>query len=214
MNTRGRRIIIIAYDFPPRVKSGTYRPMRFARALSDSGWEVVVVTASEPEDQRRIDSTLLGEWTSAVKVISTLSLSSLLDPLQRIFDRLGLGGLIFRMRKVILFPDEKLLWIPSVLLALLRLRPGQGDVVLTTSPPWSVHLVGLVLRRFGSFKWVADHRDPWTQNPHFRGKGKVAGALHRYVEDICHRYSDAIITASRTQREELVRHFDLPVVRN
>ncbi len=209
MKTGRGRIFIFAYDFPPRVRSGSYRPMRFAKALSGEGREVIVCTASELDDPREVDRSLLGEWTGRVRVVQTFSPSSLLDLIQDACSRLGMGGLIYRMRKTLLFPDEKILWSLAVLFSLFRMRPVSGDIVITTSPPWSVHLIGLLLRRTCDVRWIADHRDPWTQNPHFRGKGNLTKKLHHKLETLVHTCADAIITASHKQKHNLQREFDI-----
>ena len=36
------------------------------------------------------------------------------------------------------------------------------DTLLTTSPPHSVQIIGLKLKKKFNLKWVADLRDPWT----------------------------------------------------
>lgn len=209
MKSRGGRIFLVAYDFPPRVRSGSYRPNRFASALSSRGRDVVVLTAKESKDARGLDLSLLRERDQKVFVKSVFSPSSLLEPLQARLSRAGIGGLIYHMRKMLLFPDEKILWALSVAFLLYRWKPQKGDIIITSSPPWSAHLIGLVFRRLRDVRWIADHRDAWTQNPHFREKGKTARKLHRYMERLCHSISDSVITASRGQKENLIRSFGI-----
>ena len=56
-------------------------------------------------------------------------------------------------------------WLPFALPRALSLaRKGDFDVVLTTSPPQSAHLVGLALARRG-LPWIAELRDGWTFEP-------------------------------------------------
>ena len=40
------------------------------------------------------------------------------------------------------------------------------DVVITTSPPGSVHLVGAAVKRATGARWVADLRDSLVAHPH------------------------------------------------
>ena len=57
-------------------------------------------------------------------------------------------------------------WIPGALATTLReLRTGRYDVLMTTSAPYSAHIVGALARRITGVPWVADFRDEWSQNP-------------------------------------------------
>ncbi|MBM4430809.1 MAG: glycosyltransferase family 4 protein, partial [Chloroflexi bacterium] len=63
-------------------------------------------------------------------------------------------------------PDPHVTWAVSAYRAARRLvRQYCPEVVMTTTPPHSAQLVGLWLKRATGLPWVADLRDPWTQNP-------------------------------------------------
>src|SRR5205823_681014 len=47
-------------------------------------------------------------------------------------------------------------------------RSEDIDVVLTTSPPGSIHLVGAAVQKAAGAKWVADLRDSLVAHPHRR----------------------------------------------
>lgn len=61
-----------------------------------------------------------------------------------------------------LVPDLEVVgWMPFAMAGARRLvRAGDFDCVITTSPPASGHLIGVVLRARG-VPWVADFRDGW-----------------------------------------------------
>ena len=63
-------------------------------------------------------------------------------------------------------PDLALItWVPIATAGALRLARSYGyDVVITTSPPPSAHLVGRAVRRRG-IPWIAELRDGWTFEP-------------------------------------------------
>jgi glycosyltransferase involved in cell wall biosynthesis len=57
-------------------------------------------------------------------------------------------------------------WIPGALAATLdELRTGNYDALITTSAPYSAHIVGALARRITGVPWIADFRDEWSQNP-------------------------------------------------
>lgn len=45
---RIKKVLIITYFFPPRVASGSVRPMGLAKYLPKFGWEPLILTAKLP----------------------------------------------------------------------------------------------------------------------------------------------------------------------
>ena len=88
----------------------------------------------------------------------------------------------------LLLPDPEVAWMPAATRAARRIVEERGiDVVLTTSPPASVHLVGSALRRRGDVRWVADLRDSWLANPHRRYEKRSVRAKRSVEERLARR---------------------------
>ncbi|MEW6329963.1 MAG: hypothetical protein AB1560_00745 [Pseudomonadota bacterium] len=83
-----------------------------------------------------------------------------------------LRDLAKQLRDIFIFPDDKNLWIPSVVYAAYKiLRKQKCEHLLTSSPPVSCHAAGLILKGlFPSLRWIADFRDPWIYQT---GSGSV-----------------------------------------
>ncbi len=167
-----KKILLIAYYFPPMGMGGVQRATKFAKYLPRFGWKPFVLTVKDV-DYLAKDYSLLDDLPSQVRVIRTGSF----DPLRASFilrrffrkaeqnkacvtgnsvERSGVFSRFF-------FPDSKIGWIPFALLSGLNLiREQRIDLIFTTSPPPSLHLVGYLLRRLTNKPWVADFRDPWV----------------------------------------------------
>jgi len=89
-----------------------------------------------------------------------------------------------------------------------RLEAGGYDALLSSSPPDSVHLAALDLRRRFGIPWVADFRDPWVAL-HLR---RPPTAWHRAAQAVLERRvlegADWVLTASRTHAESLAARPD------
>ena len=49
MNATGRRrVLVVAFDFPPSLEIGAHACRQLTRHLPDSGWEPVVLTVNVP----------------------------------------------------------------------------------------------------------------------------------------------------------------------
>jgi glycosyltransferase involved in cell wall biosynthesis len=106
----------------------------------------------------------------------------------------------------VLVPDENVAWNLTAIPAAVRIVRSEGiDVVLTTSPPNSVHLIGAAVKRTTGVRWVADLRDSIASHPHrrveraaVRAKEKVSASVARLVA----RQADVIVAASEAIADE------------
>jgi len=212
-----KRVLVIAYYFPPMGMGGVQRTMKFARYLPEFEWDPIILTVKDVLYHAR-DESLLEEIRER-KVIRTESL----DP-QRICWKLMRGekkSAVTRSRQKrpsilekinrnlltwFLIPDPKVLWLPHVIFRAKRLiRSMDVDLVFTTSPPQSVHLAGLRLRKRTGLPWVADFRDNWLTKRY----EDVPTSIHRRLNDRLVRRvvreADRIITVSQPTTGDLIQ---------
>ena len=173
-----RRVLIISYYWPPTGGSGVQRWVKFAKYLPSLGWQPVVYTPSNPE-QLAVDESLLAEIPPEVEVLK----QPIREP-YAIYHKLmgrssGKGAgvnpinsqkkswkqrLMLWIRSNFFVPDPRAGWVrPSVGFLCRYLSEHPVDVIVTTGPPQSVHLIGRGLHRRLGVPWVADFRDPWTR---------------------------------------------------
>ncbi|HOA10445.1 MAG TPA: glycosyl transferase family 1, partial [Tenuifilaceae bacterium] len=195
-----RRILVITYYWPPSGGVGVQRWLKFVKYLRLYGWEPVVYTPENPESFYD-DESLLNDIPEGVEVIKT----RIWEP-YKIYKRItgtknekiAVGftsssnkkkGLLHRvavwLRGNLLIPDPRVFWVnPSVKFLKKYLRENPVDVVVTTGPPHSIHLIGLKLKQKMKVKWLADFRDPWTNIDYIKDLRLSAPAMriHRRLE--------------------------------
>jgi glycosyltransferase involved in cell wall biosynthesis len=114
---------------------------------------------------------------------------------------------LFARRLVV--PDENATWLITAVPAAIKIvRDEQIDVVLTTSPPGSVHLVGAAVKRATGIPWVADLRDPLVAHPHRdvdRLVVRIKDHAQKIVAGVVRRRADAIVAVSDAIAEEMQR---------
>jgi glycosyltransferase involved in cell wall biosynthesis len=176
------RVLIVAYYFPPIGGIGSIRAASFAKFLPEFGWEpTVLAPADTPHAADR--SLDVGQ----VPVVRTRSLE---------FSRLGRrpaggGGAadvaasvpsrwLRRVAKQVIFPDAQIGWYPAAAAAGMRLlRERPFDLIFSSAFPITSHLVARTLKRRSSLPWVAEFRDPWSDDPEFRVVSAAALRLER-----------------------------------
>jgi glycosyltransferase involved in cell wall biosynthesis len=201
------KLLLVSLYFPPAGGGGVQRPLKFAQYLPALGIETHVLA---PDDPRWIhtDANLpvpTQAWVHRARYIGPKGRR----PAEELHGTTGLERALVYARlasRRLLVPDENVSWNLTAIPAAIRIaRQEKIDVVLTTSPPNSVHLVGAAVKRATGAKWVADLRDSLVAHPHrraeslaVRGKEKVDEGVARLVA----RYADAITCVSDAIAEE------------
>lgn len=157
-----KKVLLIAYYFPPLGGAGIGRPVTLFNELDKQGWECHVLT-TKPVAYRTYDYPLL-ETLDKNRIYRAGSF----DP-QRLMYLVGMrtikGSTIDRGRAVAdkFFPDSKVGWVrKAVSLGRTLMSNRRYDLIMSTSPPISTHLVGQRLAAEFDVPWVADFRDYWT----------------------------------------------------
>jgi hypothetical protein len=166
---REKKVLIIAYYFPPLGMGGVQRTAKFVKYLPQFGWKPYVLTVKDVEYMAKDDS-LLDEIPHQAQIIRTGSF----DPLRILFlakkvvgktrEREAAANSAGKSRGFswLFFPDNKVGWIPfAVRKAISLCRRETIDLIFSSSPPPSAHLAAYLVRRATGIPWVADFRDPW-----------------------------------------------------
>lgn len=197
------KILIISYYFPPLGLGGVQRISKLCKYLKRKNWEPVIVTVKDIQ-YYRYDTTLL-EDLDEIQIFRTGSL----DPL-RIFHLLkkrkfpdsenkhGKNRIFSFLEKILFIPDSKILWIPFAYLKAARiLKKEKIELVLTSSPPNSLHLTGLLLKKFRNVRWIADFRDMWTGGDFFKPLNFIYRKMNRSLEKMIVMNSDYVTCVSK-----------------
>lgn len=187
-----RRVLVITYYWPPVVGAGVQRVAGFCRHLPEFGYAPVVLapatTAAEPADApcpvvrvgNRFDPAA---WLSRKPSKAAPSVTG--D---------ARSGVLEVIRLNLFIPDSRIGWRgPAVRRAAELIEREKPDLLFTSAPPYTVHLVGADLKRRFGIPWVADFRDPWLECHAYNRvyRTPLAVALNRRME------LDVLTTADR-----------------
>ena len=208
-----KRVLIVTYYWPPNGGSGVQRWLKFAKYLPEFGWEPIIFTPENPLIAQR-DESLMRDVAPNLEVLRW----PIWDPVAKLQERSGNPnvGLLQKeksatwktkvitwLRGNLLIPDPKIFWVrPAVKYLTAYLQAHPVDVVVTTGPPHSMHLIGLRLQQQLGVKWVADFRDPWTRIYYFKSlmPSRLSTYLHQRLERKVLQNADQVIAASEQIR--------------
>ncbi len=186
--------------------TGGERTVRFLRHLPEFGYEVRVLTTSAFGGEsagpvlRAWEPLRLYRWlfNKGVRAGATLS-----------YGRTDAGLLRYPirwLRRTVLVPDGQITWLPAALLKGVRaLRRDPPDLLYSTYPPASAHLLALVLKGITGLPWVADFRDSWIYDPLDPALEELPyrRALEKRLEEAVVLGADQVIAATEISADYL-----------
>ena len=208
-----RRVLIVAYYFPPLGGIGSLRLTGFATHLTEFGWETLVVA---PRDGAYYRDEQIAFPEQRVLRTGSLELSRTGKRLLRTdgddVSAAHVGGVrsLARgcARSLLYHPDAQVGWYAHAVLAARReLRRRPYDAVLSSSFPITAHLVARRAARAAGLPWVADFRDPWSAMMGPGIRRRRAARLERSLA----REASAVTMTSPSWAELHARHWQRPV---
>jgi glycosyltransferase involved in cell wall biosynthesis len=186
-----RRVLVLAYLFPPLGGAGVQRTLKFVRYLEPLGWDATVITTRSQHYPAR-DPSLLHEVPASTRVIRTPAI-----PVAR---WLSLGPYRLRMMRLFAYltwPDGGIGWLPFAVAASLgKARRECPDVIYSTSTPQGGHLAALVANRLTGVPWVADFRDEWAADAFRADQPPALSRLAARLERAITRRAKRVVVAA------------------
>jgi len=188
-----KHALFVAYHYPPESSSsGVLRTLKYTRYLGRFGWRVTVVTLNRDAYQVT-DPKLEEQIPSDVRVVRTRFID--------VKKHLAIRG---SYPSFFAIPDRWIGWWPWAVAAGNRvIKDGPVDLIYSTSPHATAHLIGWQLSRLADVPWVTDFRDPWYEDPPEAGTTRVAQFAARRLERCVVRRADRIVASTVRLRDAL-----------
>jgi glycosyltransferase involved in cell wall biosynthesis len=222
MNSK-KKVLIIAYYWPPSGGAGVQRWLKMTKYLSKIGIEVHVLTV-DPEKGSYLqrDESLKNDIHPAVKT----HYSSSFEPINWYVKLAGKSNvptagysnvdeqhwkqkLVSAIRSHLFIPDPRIGWKKYGYKKAMEIIEAEGiQNIITTSPPHSAQLIGLKLKRKLKEKvnWIVDFRDPWTDIYYYNSlqHSKLSHRKNLKLERQVIEESDRIITVGEGFKESFL----------
>lgn len=221
------KVLLITYYWPPAGGAGVQRWLKMSKYLSQK-YEFHVF-CPDGADYPVIDLTLGKEVSPRITVVkkkiwepyafaskfskrNTNFKKGQLNPKS---DRSIMDHLSIFVRSNFFIPDARAAWInPSFKELKTYVTKEKIDVIISTGPPHSVHVIALKIKqKYPNIKWIADFRDPWTEIDYFDKLNLTKFALkkHKKLELEVLQHADKIACVSPSWSESLARIGGRPV---
>lgn len=223
-----KKVLIITYYWPPAGGPGVQRLLKFAKYLPEFGWDPIILTVANGE-YPAIDESLAKDIPEGCKVYKTKAFEP--TTFYRKFtgmkqdEKIPVANLAQKniswkkklsnwVRLNFFVPDAKIGWIPyAVSQGKQIIKKEQPDIIFSSSPPPTVHLIAKKLAKWSGLKWVADFRDPWTDIYHYDGANRNPLTLKydRNLEKKVLQKASKLTTVSKSVHDLLQRKTNVEI---
>jgi glycosyltransferase involved in cell wall biosynthesis len=209
-----KKVLVIVYYWPPSGGGGVQRWIKFTQYLPQFGWQPTVFAPKDADyplldpsleqevrkdmevirfpifEPRKVYQRWMGEKKDSGKKASADEVFYIPPNQRSLKQRLSLW-----IRGNLFIPDARVLWVrPSVRFLKKYLQKNPVDLIITSGPPHSVHLIGRALKKQLGTPWLADFRDPWTDIEFYDKMllTSYADKKHRRLEKAVLREADVV----------------------
>ncbi|MDP4680685.1 MAG: glycosyltransferase family 4 protein [Cyclobacteriaceae bacterium] len=208
-----KKVLVISYYWPPSGGGGVQRWLKFVKYLPEFGWEPIVFTPENPDFSLQ-DDTLQKDINPNLEVIK-FPIWEPFGVYKKLFKSAGKTvkqGIVIEKSKLtigdklsiwiranLFIPDPRVFWVrPSSKFLESIIKDNNIELVITTGPPHSMHLIGKRLKKITGVKWIADFRDPWSDWDVLEKMkiSSVAHSIHRSLEKKVMKNCDLLLTVS------------------
>ena len=218
-----KKVLIITYYWPPSGGAGVQRWLRFVKHLRKFGYEPIIYTVDNP-NYALLDEGLLNEVPEDIKVYKKKiiepnnlfsSSSKKENKVYKLQQQKGNNRSFFQkaswfIRGNFFIPDARFLWVkPSVKFLSDILKTEEIDVIVSSGPPHSLHLIAEKISSKFSIPWVADFRDPWTSMDYLDEMylTKWARKKHARLEKKIITSADEVVVVGKTMYNEFLDNY-------
>ena len=229
-----KKVLIITYYWPPTGGGGVQRWLKFVKYIREFGWEPIIYTPLNGESPV-VDETLLDEIPEDVLTLK----SKIWEPYsfykiitgrkqnQRIYSGLinekkegFFQKLSVFIRGNFFIPDARKFWIkPAVKDLKSKIASLEVDLIISTGPPHSTHLIAQGVLKNLSIPWIADFRDPWTKIDFYDQLRLTSWGdkRHKKLELKVLNTASKVVTVSKSwvkDFEEICKRSDIELITN
>ena len=219
-DARPRRVLMICFAYPPVGGVGMIRPAKFVKYLPQFGYAPAVLTPSAGMARLRCDADvgqspaatihrtsyrdIVADVRAVLRMPASVAVSAAAANRPLPSERAGWRRTVTRLAYgAIAVPDEHVGWKrPALDAARALLARERFDLVYSTSPPETAHLIARAIKQEFGIPWVADLRDLWSGD-HYRQRSGAKRWLLGRIERRTLRDADALVTVSEPWRRQL-----------
>ena len=215
------KVLIICTNFLPVRNGGTIRCEKLVKYLPYYNWNSIILTKSNNLTNNNFDIINNTKVFRSRKFDLISFLYNIKIYLSHFFNDTKKSNSLKktlnktksvkrRISEYFIIPDVDIFWaLGAFFKGILIFKKEKPDVILSSGPNHSTHILGLFLKKFFGAYWVVEFRDPWTTNPfRIEKPSKILIYLDNYLEKIVLKNSDRINVTSIEYKNQFLKKYN------
>ncbi len=215
-----KKVLIISYYFPPSGGAGVQRVLKFVKYLPQFGWKPIVLTVHEDAGFPARDTSLFSEIPKNIQIYRTkifepynlyrtitskkkdeaIDIATLSRTQSSLSERFSQF-----IRSTFFIPDARCFWKNLAVKEGRRILDSHPvDLIFSSAPPYTCHLIGRQLKRDSHLPWVADFRDSWVGWLSTPKRWFLPHWIDRFMEHSVLAQADRCITVTQGIKEDML----------
>jgi glycosyltransferase involved in cell wall biosynthesis len=193
------------------------------------GWEPIILTVKNGNFESTDDS-LAKDANSIAKIFTANSIEphSIFEKLKSLLPNIPIQKssgnnsktsdtnffehLAEYIRLNLFIPDSRIGWFyPAYKMGIKIIKEEKPDIIYSTAPPFTAHLIAKRLKQFSKIPWVADYRDPWLECATYNTVGRLSlvKKINRILEKSVLANADKIVVTGENFRELYLQKLEM-----
>ncbi|HPG38212.1 MAG TPA: glycosyltransferase [bacterium] len=201
-----KKVLIIAYHFPPSNEVAIHRVLRMGKWLPNYNWIPVILTTESGFFYRNDETNrnMSNKYFKHIYKVSSL-LEKMIVKNGHLVKKNRFAKAIRFFLNNILIPDRYALWYnPAVKKGLEIIEKEKIDAIWATLNPYTSGLVGAALHRKTGVPLLIDYRDPWTLSE-FHRQHFIKQKINTFFEKHMLKATSAISATSEPMRQLFIK---------
>ncbi len=180
-----KNILMIPFHYPPMSgSSGVQRSLFFSTHLSDYGWNPTVLSA-HPRVHPNVSDEAIRSIPDSLVVKRVFAID--------VAKHLPFGG---RYPKYFAIPDRWSSWVIAAVFTGYRIiKKHKPKIIWSTYPIASSHLIAIILYKLTKIQWVADFRDPMTEESY--PEDPLLFKVYRWIEKYAVTHASYVVVTTQ-----------------
>lgn len=219
-------VLYVSFSFPPINAAASFRATKITNYLHEHGIEATVLTKSISRESHIHRSTQLGLLRNISKKTRVLrarffspTIFHLPFKILRLVKHVLSGRkkdepafsftLLGKLPRDPFIPDHYIEWLPFAFRkAVASVERENVDLIYATGPPFSVHLLGYLLKAKLGKPLILEYRDPWTDDP-YQEKIAIKERINETLERFLLEHADGVVCIAEPLKINLIKKFHM-----
>ncbi len=210
-----KKILFITFSYVPYNVTGTFRAMRFIKYLPKYKLKPIVVTADQGRhhwNEKLFDE--IPEEAEIIRLKSFFKDSQERQNSSKFYkvtsnNKFILSRVLKIIKDIFFSPDIQITWCIRWFWKIVKvIRKFETKTIVITGAPFSLFILGVILKKITNVKVIVDYRDSWLNDSYQNNQSRIRKINNKWMEKFVLNNIDYLISTTSTIINDIKARYD------